>query len=236
MSKPKKNRWNIWFYSDPHFGHGNVINFCNRPFKDVNEMTEKLIEKYNNKVKENDLTIWVGDCFFYLDNDERKAIMNRLNGRKVLVRGNHDLKNKQMMNIGFEISVDEMIYSISNERVLICHYPFRISRWLHEFYNFRSKICRKFGIKKFWSNDLRFYKRRPKNEGQFLIHGHTHDKVKYKNNTDLLSRFLFKLGFKSFRKRMIHVGVDAWNYEPVSLNKIANIIDEIKENEIKSKN
>ena len=44
----------LFFTSDHHFGHANIIKFCNRPFKDVQEMNETLIERWNKKVKPKD--------------------------------------------------------------------------------------------------------------------------------------------------------------------------------------
>jgi len=207
-----KNRWGIHFYSDPHFGHDNVIKFCNRPYKDLEEMTATFIKKYNRVVKPNDLVIWVGDCFFYYTQQQALDLMGKLNGRKILVRGNHDLKNKQMMNMGFDFCTDELVYEIAGERVTVSHYPFLPSFWenvkWHCFYKWRMKLR---GQK---THELRYKERRPKNYGQFLIHGHTHNKDRVKG-------------------RMIHAGVDAWGDTPVNLNKMAQIITDIKECEKK---
>lgn len=49
---------NYWFSSDHHFDHSNVIKFCKRPFKDVDEMAEKLIENHNSQVKNGDLVFF----------------------------------------------------------------------------------------------------------------------------------------------------------------------------------
>lgn len=79
----------IWFTSDTHYGHANVIKYCNRPFADVNEMNEALIENYNSLVKPNDLVYHLGDLCFSREPDK---IINRLNGNIHLVIGNHDNK------------------------------------------------------------------------------------------------------------------------------------------------
>ena len=200
----------MWFTSDPHFGHDNVINFCKRPFKDMDDMLDKIRKKWNAKVKPEDQVIFVGDVFFNLNKSKAKSYLDSLNGRKILVRGNHDRKPREMNAMGFDFVCEEMILSIANERVTVSHYPFRASILRHKYFNLRHILFKFFNIKrKSWKIKDKFYYRRPKNNGQFLIHGHTHSSIK-------------TMG------RAIHVGMDAWNYEPVSMSEIGNIISEIK--------
>lgn len=210
----KKKSWTTWFTSDSHFGHqnkdgGGVIRFCNRPFKDMDDMMEKIREKWNKKVSPEDQVIFIGDVFFYLDKSEAKQYLDSLNGKKVLVRGNHDRKPREMNSMGFDFVCEEMVMFIANERVTLSHYPFRLSKWKHNHFNIRHKIFKLLGIKGSWGSDNRFYERRPENKGQFLLHGHTHSKEK-------------------IRGRMIHVGMDAHNFEPISMDTIGNIIASIK--------
>ena len=77
-----------WFSSDHHFGHKNVINYCNRPFKDEIEMTWKLIEAWNSVVKPDDEVFYLGD--FSLSDKYARDITRRLNGFKRIYVGNHD--------------------------------------------------------------------------------------------------------------------------------------------------
>ena len=202
--------WTTWFWSDQHFGHDNVIGFCNRPFKDKEEMKEALIANHNKLVKPEDLVIYVGDTFFYHSPEEMKEVLSRLNGRKILVRGNHDQKARQMMNVGFEICVETMEMFIAGERVLFSHYPFRMDEKLMRWLKIKKKIHKALGLRPIYFE--KYHDRRPKDGGQFLIHGHTHDTRKLKG-------------------RMIHVGVDAWGYKPVNIQEISNIITEVKKNE-----
>ncbi len=80
-----------WFTSDLHFGHSNIIKYCERPFKDATEMDAVLIEKWNERVAPKDLVIVLGDFAWQKDYAEiKKRYIDNLNGIILLVRGNHD--------------------------------------------------------------------------------------------------------------------------------------------------
>ena len=120
----------VFFTADQHFNHSNIIKYCNRPFKDSEEQTEKLIEKWNSVVG-NDDEVWVlGDFFFFyrLSNinptmegfeiHEKNVrdctkILNRLNGSKNLIKGNHDIYDdhfyKEVLGFNF-VSSYPIIY------------------------------------------------------------------------------------------------------------------------------
>ena len=55
----------LYFIADTHFGDQKIIAYCNRPFSSLEDMTEKIISKWNNKVKENDIVFMLGDLSFY---------------------------------------------------------------------------------------------------------------------------------------------------------------------------
>lgn len=80
-----------YFIADTHFNHENIIKYCNRPFKNSLEMNEYIINKWNSVVKENDIVYHLGDVGFGTT-EELKILVGRLNGTKILLRGNHDLK------------------------------------------------------------------------------------------------------------------------------------------------
>lgn len=206
--------WTTWFWSDQHFGHKDVIGFCDRPFHDEFDMKEKMIEAHNKLVKPEDLVIYGGDTFFYHTKDEMLETMNRLNGRKILVKGNHDHKQRIMMNGGFELCVDEMVMTLAGEKVQFSHYPFRMPEWKFQYIVKKNKFIRWITRKNRRIYPQKYHNRRPVNKGQFLIHGHTHDKIRC-------------IG------RQIHIGVDAWGYKPVNIQEICNLIYRIKEAEKK---
>lgn len=108
----------IWFTADSHFTHRNIINYESRPYHDVNEMDEKLIEIWNSYVKDDDLVFHLGDLFFG-NKDKQFEISQRLKGRKILILGNHDkLTKKRYMDLGF-YPFKDYIY----EDYLLTHSP-----------------------------------------------------------------------------------------------------------------
>lgn len=93
---------NTWIASDTHFGHKRIIELANRPFASVEEMDAELIRRWNVKVAPNDLVFHLGDVF--LCGAKRAAeIASQLNGRKILIRGNHDhFTDTKFRSLGFE--------------------------------------------------------------------------------------------------------------------------------------
>lgn len=85
---------NIFFISDTHFGHANMLKFTNydgsrlRPFDSIEELDELMIQNWNERVKPTDKIYHLGDVVYRCKN--RDQIMSRLNGEKVLIKGNHD--------------------------------------------------------------------------------------------------------------------------------------------------
>ena len=79
----------IFFTADTHFGHKNIIKFSDRPFKTIQEMNEEIIERWNNKVGPDDMVYHLGDVGLCSSSKLRK-ILDRLNGKIHLIRGNHE--------------------------------------------------------------------------------------------------------------------------------------------------
>ena len=92
----------IYVISDTHFNHKNIIEYCNRPFKTVEEMNEVLIKNWNDVVSQEDTIICLGD--FVLGTKENIIeIGTKLNGHKILILGNHDRGTKlAYKEAGFE--------------------------------------------------------------------------------------------------------------------------------------
>lgn len=113
----------IFYIADTHFGHKNIIRFDNRPFTDVHEMEQTLINNWNNKVDKSDTVYIVGD-FCWEKEDGWLRILNKLNGSKVLIRGNHDLKkmSKVLRNKFVDIK-DYKEIKDNGRHVILSHYP-----------------------------------------------------------------------------------------------------------------
>lgn len=114
-----------YFASDYHLGHKNVIKYDNRPFKDVWDMDEAIIANHNSVVSEEDEFYFLGDFCF---NNRAEEYLQRLNGRKYFIKGNHDrrdmlkLYNKYGIYLG---QLDEVV--VNGQLISLCHY--RMDVW-----------------------------------------------------------------------------------------------------------
>lgn len=115
----------IYFTSDTHFCHSNIINLTNRPFKDVKEMNTTLIRNWNSCVADNDEIYILGDLIYKGTADEANAILERLNGKKYLIRGNHDkfLDDENFNNSIFEWVKDYYVLNYKKTKFVLFHYP-----------------------------------------------------------------------------------------------------------------
>jgi calcineurin-like phosphoesterase family protein len=113
--------------SDPHFGHANIIKFCNRPFSSVEEMDNTMVRLWNEVVGHDDKVIVNGDFMFY---KKDTGIFNSLKGHKFLVMGNHD--HSATKNLGWEGVYDIMDFIYNQRKVVMFHYP--IEEWNGKFH------------------------------------------------------------------------------------------------------
>ena len=117
----------IYFTSDLHFGHQNIIQLTQRPFNDIQEMNKKLIDNYNSVVEKDDTVYFLGDIAHELTLDKIYNLLSQLKGRKILIRGNHDLSyDYELTNckqkIFDEINDFKMIQE-NNVIFVLSHYP-----------------------------------------------------------------------------------------------------------------
>ena len=112
----------IYITSDTHFCHNNIIEYDERPFNNIEEMNDVIINNWNAKVKDSDIVYHLGD--FGLGSTERlKSIYNQLNGSITLVRGNHDYSLTKLMEIGFDSIVDSITLKYKGYILKMNHYP-----------------------------------------------------------------------------------------------------------------
>lgn len=84
----------IWFTSDYHFNHDKIIEYSKRPFKSLEHMHEVIINNHNSRVKKDDTVFFLGDFCFEDKKNRVKNFINKLNGKLIFIKGNHDCKNK----------------------------------------------------------------------------------------------------------------------------------------------
>ncbi len=188
---------NIFFTSDEHYGHKNILTYCNRPFSSTDEMREVFIKNHNAVVKSEDEVWHLGDFTFKNSHpqDGVEAILTRLNGKHRLIIGNHDNcwpKHKQATQqlynyykAGFyEVTQIKRQNFPGLGEVLLTHLPIVSLSYDDRYQEFAPTATVYEDLKIDW-----------------IIHGHVHGHWKIKD-------------------RMINVGVDAWNYCPVPLEEL----------------
>lgn len=164
----------VWFTSDLHFGHANILTYSERPFDDVRDMEESLILNWNACVQPGDRVYMLGD-FALCDVERATKIAKRLNGQKFLIFGNHDKrlrKDKEFLSLWVWARDLESI-EVDGQKLVLCHYPMVT-----------------------WHGSHR---------GAWMLHGHCHGSLR--DDPHALR---------------VDVGVDAWQYMPVSFEEVAN--------------
>jgi calcineurin-like phosphoesterase family protein len=194
-----------FFTSDTHFSHARIIDLCNRPFGSVTEMNEMLVHNWNALVRPDDTVYHLGDVALGPIEDSLKYIQ-RLNGYKILVVGNHDrmfppmAKNKpekiahwelRYIQAGFEEILPDHVAQFSKGE-----YQFELSHFPYSGDSHGEERYREF---------------RKEDKGVPLIHGHTHENKRFSRS---------RRGTPQ-----IHVGVDAWDFAPVSLQAVIDVLD-----------
>lgn len=115
----------VFIIADTHCGHENIIKYCNRPFQSVEEMNRVILNNWNNTVSKHDLVIHLGDLYLGKKADARE-FLKKLNGRKILIMGNHDHWSEAFYReCGFEtVSRFPIVY---NNFFLMSHAPLQLS-------------------------------------------------------------------------------------------------------------
>lgn len=205
-----KYRKPIFFSSDWHIGHANVIIYSKRPFKDVHHMARVLINNFNSTVPTDGITYFLGDMGLG-SSEELKNVIAQLNGTKVLILGNHDKQHNSMYNTGFDVVLNAATLYIAGERVTMSHCPLAGVK--------REDTTDMKGTMPYscWHGDHKNQAYTVSNEEQFHLHGHIHSPNSGKSKTIL--------------GRQMDIGVDGNNFRPVSISTIESWIALTKKNE-----
>ncbi len=138
-----------WFTADLHLGHFNIIKYCNRPFKTLEEMNNTLIRNWNSRVKKEDVIFYVGDfCFKNSPGGKTgegvpikaKEWENKFNGKIIYIRGNHD-KNNSTKTI-----IEKLTIRYGSKYITLIHNPSYVS--LDTSINFVGHIHNNWSIKR----------------------------------------------------------------------------------------
>lgn len=257
-----------FFFSDPHFGHFNIINLAKRPFLwkqegdslvwenyqveiskeypiedqikfySLQTMHEVLIQKWNNKVSPEDLVYVDGD-FSYKSRTSMKVFLDRLNGKKILIKGNHDKGSiEKFLAAGFSEVHDKLELNIHGYDVVLNHYPY-----LHKEFNeaarrnnkilFSKEVEKNPAVpKKFdyhqklqWLKDHINKQINPRLEGSEDLVKFMNQLINYHITNKLVNEGKILIHGHTHSNRrmvgnMINLSVEAWDYEPVSSEEL----------------
>lgn len=194
----------IWFTSDQHFGHKNIIGYSGRPFADVTAMNDAMVRRHNARVRADDIVVHLGD--FAMDERLVGHTLSLLNGRHFLIPGNHDrchpchshaeAARRRYRYVGFEdvlaIGVRMTLHGIGD--VLLTHMPTRGDHSaLDRYVEYRPHDTDGEGVR-------------------YILHGHVHEAWRK-------------------RGREINLGVDAWDFYPVNGMQLASYLRNAPEND-----
>jgi len=204
-----KTEKNLFFTSDFHLFHKNVLRFDNRPFADIHEMHQVLEDNWNKVVGPDDIVIYLGDLSFARKGDIAfvEGILHKLNGTIHFIMGNHDDYREISKNTRFEsiqdyleVRVGHMVENKNNitERVetLFCcmHYP--------------------------------IYSWNKSHHGSYMIHGHCHGNLHHGEDANFY-----------INRRVIDVGCMLTDYKPISylevIDRLKHVVLPVLEDRVK---
>jgi calcineurin-like phosphoesterase family protein len=184
-----------YFTADQHFGHKNIIEYSGRPFHGVNEMNAVMVANWNAVVEPQDTVHVLGDIAMGR-REESMPLIGLLAGHKILYPGNHDRCWHGHGDHGLRLQQDYLDAGFEAIR----------QGAVSVIIGGRELLACHLPYRGDSQTTERFSKFRPADRGMWLLHGHVHE------------RWLH-------RERMINVGVDVWNFTPVSGETILKLID-----------
>lgn len=185
---------NVFFTSDFHVGHANVIRFDGRPFKDINEMNQRLIDNWNSVVSDDDIVFYLGDLSHRCNPNTVKWFVSQLKGKIYFIMGNHDryrdiLKLNRFEKIfgddtglgGATISIKDSDANRGWQDIIMCHYM--IFSWNKGHY------------------------------GSWHLHGHSHQSITKNEEVNWL-----------YNRKVVDVGCNGWDYTPISYTQLKEVM------------
>ena len=115
----------FFFTADEHYGHANIIKYCNRPFTSVDEMDTEFIQRHNEMVGPKDVVIHAGD-FTLSKKPFAENYLRQLNGTHIFLKGSHDYWLKKSATVIWERDIEGFY-------VVVCHFAMRV--WPRSHYN-----------------------------------------------------------------------------------------------------
>jgi len=221
---------NSFICSDQHFGHLKCFEKYSPSRKEIadnfNSFEEKLIEKWNNTINDNDIVIIGGDFAINKNNKDKniayektfnnvKNAAKQLKGRKILIKGNHDsLKNEDYIKCGFELVIDRPLYLKGNNIINVEDYDYSNVRFPGSLIlNIQGKniLFSHFGIK----NDKEKLYRQKKYENELKLLNFLKDKFKCVLNIHGHNHEL-----RLTHKDMFCISVEQISYTPITIKEI----------------
>lgn len=123
----------IYFTSDLHLTHSKIIQYCNRPFSSIDEHDKQLIDNWNSRVNKKDTVYMLGDFGFSPSKSNveyLQKLANKLTGRIILIRGNHDTNIDAIKR--FDAVKDIHVISYYKQKFIMCHYPLRSWQFINK--------------------------------------------------------------------------------------------------------
>lgn len=199
-------RRKIYITSDWHVGHENVMRFDERPFASLEEMHETLVKNFNFCVPKHGITYFLGDMGL-CSNQLLRSVITRLNGTKILVRGNHDGGMNSMYEAGFDVVLDKAQLRIGKHILTLSHCPLT-----GVFREDTTGMRGSDGTENWHGENKHKYKYSFPDFGQYHVHGHCHARGEKVN------------GKKIIDGRQMDVGVMGNEYKPVRMAEIESWI------------
>jgi len=200
----------IYFTSDLHIGHFNCLALDGRPFDSLDAMHRGLIKRWNATVPKNAIIYVLGDVGL-CKGATIASVINKMNGTKISMRGNHDGGINTMLNNGFSAVLNTASITVAGEIVTMSHCPLRGVR--------REDTSEMKGTtpEDNWHGESKHLGLSIEDKGQFHLHGHIHSPNGGKS-TKILGR-------------QMDVGVVGNNYTPISISQIESWIALTKKEE-----